>query len=166
MVPMAAKQYIEHITNIEMPEGLKKYMEVKLFPCIQLKPSKGISLATARQLLRQEGFQFQEYKKSLYYNGHKRPDVVEDCQKHFLPEMEKHAAQLVEYVIGDVEEELLKSPANYVERWLVLCAHDEMTAQANDGLKQSWVLDGEQPLQKKGAGRGLHQSDVICSTVR
>ena len=24
-------------------------------------------------------------------------------------------------------------------------------------------MNGEQPLKKKGAGRGLHQSDVICS---
>ncbi|KIM76587.1 hypothetical protein PILCRDRAFT_91517 [Piloderma croceum F 1598] len=37
--------------------------------------------------------------------------------------------------------------------------------QANDGLKAGWVLEGEQPLKKKGPGRGLHQSDVICSTV-
>ena len=49
--------------------------------------------------------------------------------------MAKHAAQLVEYVIGDIAEELLKTPANYVERQLVLCAHDKMTAQANDDLK-------------------------------
>ena len=165
MVPTAAKQYIEHITNTEMPRGLKKYMEVELFPHIQLKPSKGVSLATARCLLRQESFQFQEHKKSLYYDGHEQPDVVEDHQKRFLPAMAKHAAWLVEYVIGDIAEELLKTPANYVERRLVLCAHDKMTAQANDGLKRSWVLDGEQPLQKKGAGHGLHQSDVICSTV-
>jgi hypothetical protein len=27
------------------------------------------------------------------------------------------------------------------------------------------VLEGEQPLRKKGVGRGLHRSDVICSTV-
>lgn len=48
---------------------------------------------------------------------------------------------------------------------LVLVAHDEMTAQAHDGEKMSWVWQGEQPLKKKGAGRGLHQSDFICSTV-
>ncbi|KAH9018306.1 hypothetical protein EDB84DRAFT_1626781 [Lactarius hengduanensis] len=36
--------------------------------------------------------------------------------------------------------------------------------QSNDDEKMSWVLDGEQPLKKKGVGRGLHQSDVICST--
>lgn len=35
----------------------------------------------------------------------------------------------------------------------------------NDGTRWSWVLNGEQPLRKKGQGRGIHQSDVICSTV-
>ena len=43
-------------------------------------------------------------------------------------------------------------------------AHDESTSTANDGPKASWVQDGEQPILKKGAGRGCHQSDVICLT--
>jgi len=47
----------------------------------------------------------------------------------------------------------------------VLVAHGEMTAQAHDGDKWGWVLKGEQPLRKKGAGHGIHQSDFICSTV-
>ncbi|KAI0669706.1 hypothetical protein C8Q78DRAFT_977503 [Trametes maxima] len=51
------------------------------------------------------------------------------------------------------------------QRRLVLVAHDEMTAQSNDGQSKSWVLEGEYPLKKKGAGRGIHRSDVICSTV-
>ena len=45
-----------------------------------------------------------------------------------------------------------------------MVVHDKSTMQANDGEKKGWVLDGEQPLWKKGVGRGLHQSDVICST--
>ena len=49
-------------------------------------------------------------------------------------------------------------------RKLVLVAHDESTNTANDGPKASWVLEGEQPILKKGAGRGSHRSDVICST--
>ncbi|KAI0354346.1 hypothetical protein OH77DRAFT_1549785 [Trametes cingulata] len=40
-----------------------------------------------------------------------------------------------------------------------------MTAQANDGKRGSWLLKGENPLLKKGAGRGIHRSDVIASTV-
>ncbi|KAI0030465.1 hypothetical protein K488DRAFT_79611 [Vararia minispora EC-137] len=37
----------------------------------------------------------------------------------------------------------------------------------NEGFKYmaSWVLDGEQPIKKKGAGRGIHCSEFICSTV-
>ncbi|KAI6123205.1 hypothetical protein EDD16DRAFT_1691577 [Pisolithus croceorrhizus] len=50
MVPTAAEHYLKHITDFEMPQGLKKYMELELFPYIQLKPSKGISLATAHCL--------------------------------------------------------------------------------------------------------------------
>jgi len=70
---------------------------------------------------------------------------------------------MVEYKIGEVETELIKQ-LQPGERRIVLVAHDEATMQANDGDKEGWVLDGEQPLKKKGAGRGLHQSDVICST--
>jgi hypothetical protein len=43
-----------------------------------------------------------------------------------------HARQLVQYVGGGVEKELVKTPENYVERWLVLCAQDEITVQSND----------------------------------
>ncbi|RPD61169.1 hypothetical protein L226DRAFT_451296 [Lentinus tigrinus ALCF2SS1-7] len=39
-----------------------------------------------------------------------------------------------------------------------------MLTQAHDGKKWSWLLNGESPIKKKGAGRGLHQSDFICST--
>lgn len=47
---------------------------------------------------------------------------------------------------------------------LVLCVHDESTLQANDGEKAGWGPKVEQPLLKKGAGCGSHQSDIICST--
>ena len=70
---------------------------------------------------------------------------------------------MVKYKIGEVETELIKQ-LQPGERRIVLVAHDKATMQANDGDKEGWVLDGEQPLKKKEAGRGLHQSDIICST--
>jgi len=78
--------------------------------------------------------------------------------------MEQHRRRLVEFVIGDVEKELQKIPDNYVETRLVLVPHDEMTVQQNDGKKKSWVLDGEHALKKKGVGRGIHLSGIICTT--
>ena len=104
-----------------------------------------------------------KYSKGLYYDGHNRPDVLDYRQKHFLPAMQQYRSRMVEYKIGEVEIEIIK-PLQTGERRIVLVAHDESTMQANDGEKEGLVLDGEQPLKKKGVGRGLHQSDVICST--
>ncbi|KAJ7127915.1 hypothetical protein C8R44DRAFT_911203 [Mycena epipterygia] len=36
---------------------------------------------------------------------------------------------------------------------------------ANDTTAKSWVLENQHKLRKKGVGRGLHRSDIICSTV-
>ena len=69
------------------------------------------------------------------------------------------------YVVGDVSNMVKKIPDNFVERKLVLLSHDEMTCQANDSQKKSWVYEGEHALKKKGVGRGLYQSDVICSII-
>ena len=104
-----------------------------------------------------------KYSKGLYYDGHDQPNVLDYRQNHFLPAMQQYRMSMVEYKIGEVETEVIKQllPG---QRRIVLVAHDESTMQANDGEKEGWVLEGEQPLKKKGAGRGLHQSDVICLT--
>ncbi|KAJ4475283.1 hypothetical protein C8J55DRAFT_536848 [Lentinula edodes] len=77
LIPKEATQYLQKIVKDEMPRGLKRYMEIELFPRIQLK----------------------------------------------------------------------------------------MTAQANDAQVKRWVFQNQHMLRKKGVGRGIHQSDVICSTV-
>ena len=164
-IPAAAEKYVHHLVDEEMPRGLKKYLELELFPRVQYKKvGKGISLQTARNFLRKEGFRYTEHKKSLYYDGHERPDVVQYRQEIFLPAMDQHRRRLVEFVVGDVEKELQKTPDNYVETRLVLVPHDEMTVQQNDGRKQSWVLNSEHALKNKGVGRGIHLSGIICAT--
>lgn len=64
-----------------------------------------------------------------------------------------------------MQKEILPPQENLAldQRHLVLCAHDKATFQANDGLRKGWILDGEQPLKKKGVGCRIHRSDVICS---
>ena len=56
MVPDAAEKYARNVVDIEMPQGLKKYLEVELFPRIHLKPGRGISLRTACRWLHHKGF--------------------------------------------------------------------------------------------------------------
>ncbi|KIJ38321.1 hypothetical protein M422DRAFT_176689, partial [Sphaerobolus stellatus SS14] len=149
MISEEANKYLQNVVDEEMPQGLKQYMELELFPRIQLK-----------------GFRYTAHKKALYYDGHECPDVVQYQQDSFIPQMKGYECQLVKYKVGEVEVLLNPSPNILpIETKLVLCAHDEITAQANDGKKASWIWQGEQPLKKKGLGCGLHQSDFICSTI-
>ncbi|KAF8872744.1 hypothetical protein CPB84DRAFT_1799018, partial [Gymnopilus junonius] len=64
--------------------------------------------------------------------------------------MDRHRHRLVEY-----------NPITWMKN-LSKRRDDSPGAQ---GQKRSWVFEGEQPLKKKGAGHGIHQSDVICATV-
>jgi hypothetical protein len=85
-----AEKYCHEICDKEMPQGLKKYMELELFPRIHMKVGKGISLSTARRWLQCEGFKYTAHKKAIYYDGHDRPDVVKYRQEEFLPAMAEH----------------------------------------------------------------------------
>jgi hypothetical protein len=80
--------------------------------------------------------------------------------------MKLHAQRLIQFIIGDVDKEDLSiPPENYVKQRLVLCVHDEMTAQAHNSPVKSWVFEDQHSLRKKGARCGIHQSDIICLTV-
>jgi len=90
LLPKEAKKYCKQLVNMEMPKGLKKYMELELFPLVHMKAGKGISLSTARRWLMHEGFRYTQHKKAIYYDGHDRPDVVKYRQEVFLPTMAKY----------------------------------------------------------------------------
>ena len=95
LVPSTAHEYLEHITQNEMPIGLKRYMDIELFPWIHLWVGQAISLMTAQWWLHKKGFKYINHKKGLYFNGHDRPDVIKYCQDHFLPAMKACEAWLV-----------------------------------------------------------------------
>lgn len=95
LIDTAADKYLQHIIDEEMPRGLKRYMEIELFPRIHLKVGRGISLSTARHWLRGEGFRYISHKKGLYFDGHDRPDVLAYRQNEFLPKMKVLEPRLV-----------------------------------------------------------------------
>ncbi|TFY50693.1 hypothetical protein EVG20_g11382 [Dentipellis fragilis] len=165
MPPEEASTFAHQVVSEEIPRGLKKYLEEVLLPRLHLRKPKGrgFSLSTMRRVMLNYGFTYSLHKKAIYYDGHERPDVIDDRQTRFIPEMLSRRERIVRYVVGDVTCEVTDS-INFAQTRLVLVAHDESTAQANDGQKWSWILDGEQPIKKKGQGRGIHQSDFICST--
>jgi hypothetical protein len=107
LLPDESKRYLHHVVSREMPAGLKKYMELKLFPHIQMKVTRGISLQTAHRWLHKEGFRYTVHKKALYFDGHEQEDVTEYRQNVFLPAMKKHEARLVRYEVGNIEKEVI-----------------------------------------------------------
>ncbi len=78
MIPDQAREYGRGVVDKEMPEGLKKYIKLELFPRVHYKVKKQISYSACRKIMQEEGFKFTEHKKAVYYNGHEQPDVVED----------------------------------------------------------------------------------------
>ena len=64
--------------------------------------------------MHKEGFHDISYAKGLYYDGHDCPDVVEHQQNHFLLMLKIHEHQLVGYVVGDENNEVV---ANALIMW-------------------------------------------------
>jgi hypothetical protein len=154
MIPLEAKKYLCSIVDEEMPQGLKWYLEVELFPWIQLKVGKGISISTACRWLQREGFRYMQHKKALYYDGHDQPNVVDYWQMVFLPAMEEYQQHLVEFKVGEVETEISK-PHNFVERLLVLCSHDKATTQKKMGKGRDGFLMESSHWKRKAQAVGF-----------
>ena len=64
MLPAEDAKYCQQICDKEMPQGLKKYLELELFPRIHMKVGKGISMSMARPWLQNEGFKYTLHKKA------------------------------------------------------------------------------------------------------
>src|SRR4051812_15243653 len=116
-------------------------------------------------MLCQEGFTCTEHEKAPYYNGHEQPDIEQYHWEEFLPTMKKQQEQLVKYSMENFNQEVWKPMHNGTDHHLLLCAHNEMTAQANNERWENWVLNGEHTLKRKGVGQGIHHSKVISLTV-
>jgi hypothetical protein len=96
-----AETYAQQILGEEIPQGLKAHFETVILPRLHLR-SNGISLLTIQHLMLEDGFAFTIHKKAIFYDGHERPDVVNDRQHHFIPEIVAHWQRMVQYEIGDV----------------------------------------------------------------
>lgn len=117
MVPVVMKAYGTDLMEKEIPSGLKHYLELEVFPQIQMKAVRGVSLSTTQHRLHQEGFHFTKHWKVLYFDGHEQPDVVEYWQKVFIPQMKQHCRRIVEYVVGDAGKEKGKSVRSSSLSW-------------------------------------------------
>ncbi|KAH8825538.1 hypothetical protein DL96DRAFT_1734433 [Flagelloscypha sp. PMI_526] len=141
------KKYVENTVSKEMPTGLMKYLELEIMPRMGYKAAKGISETQARVWLKKNGFEYTNTKKEVFYDGHERPDVVKDRQDRFLPRLFELRHRIVEYDRSNLDDIVEKAPLPPGVHQLILCPQDEMTAQAHDGKRKAWIMEG--------AGQGL-----------
>ena len=139
-----------------------RWVNEDLLPNSHLPPvfPRSITPRTARKWLHELGFSPKLYKKGMYFDGHKREDVVEYCKlylrkleilqlSHLPPPTCDNGA--TEEAIGNVD----------AEKRLVLMYHDESSFHANEGQTWQWAEEDKLALRPKSQGRGLMVSDFI-----
>jgi hypothetical protein len=111
------------------------------------------------------GFTPQVYKKSLYFDGNKRPDVVESCTKYIKDyrELQRQSQMYGDEdlsVSAQVDPEILGN-----NKETVFVFHDKSTIHAKERPRLAWLLPGTVELQSKNAGCLIHIFDFIVETT-
>ena len=107
------------------------------------------------------GYRYDEKKKSIYYDGHERPDVVK-YRKEWLERMFGYKKFMKEFE-GDILDVVLEPELNPGEKELVQVTHDKCHFYANDGRWRVWVGEEESILRSKHLGRSIIVSGFLCS---
>lgn len=115
--------------------------------------------------MRRLGFQSQVYRKSLYFDGHERPDVLE-YQKSFLANVSELRKQSVLYVGENLDTGIQPDPETLGNQCpTVFVYHDESTVHANERPRLSWLLPSTTYFRSKSDGRLIHISDFILEST-
>ncbi|KAI7954431.1 hypothetical protein MJO28_004831 [Puccinia striiformis f. sp. tritici] len=145
------------------PLSFQKYVNEALPGQFNIK--RTISRDTATHWMLKLGFSPSEYKKSLYFDGHERPDVVESRKKyvHDYNNLRKYSRIYVGDnldVLSAVDPEILGN-----NRETVFIFHDKSTIHSKERPRQAWLLPGTTELRSKNVGQLIHISDFILETT-
>ncbi|KAI7967868.1 hypothetical protein MJO29_001145 [Puccinia striiformis f. sp. tritici] len=145
------------------PSTFKEYTVNTVLPRFGI--NQNLARSTITRWMIKLGFRPQAYRKSLYFDGHERPDVVvarkkyiEDyrrfrhCSRVYGGDNLEIAAEIDPEVLGDNRE-------------TVFIFHDESTVHAKERPRLSWLLPGTNELRSKNTGRLIHISDFILETT-
>ena len=131
-----------------------------LDPNVNLPASLNISERSATRWLHQLNYNYDQYKKGSYVDGHERPDVVE-YRNAFLDRMAEFERRFVKY---SGEDMMTETPPDLVpgESRLVLVTHDESCFSSHDGKRTIWMDEERRPLRPKGDGKSIMVSEFLC----
>lgn len=118
-----------------------------------------IKVRTARSWLKKLGLYYHIVSKNVYIDGHEKEDVVEYCQKDFLPAWASFERRMVKFS----EDGSWSKPPSLKEgeKPLVLVTHDESTFNANDGKRRIWIEKEKSSLRPKGRGKRIMASEFL-----
>ena len=125
--------------------------------------NKRISLSTAKAWLRKLGFTWERKTKTVYIDGHERPDVVE-ARRVYGKRILELSQLMMEYMGPGCEENEPESLRLHKEkggREHVLVVHDEAICHSKDGCVSSYGEDGKRHAANKSAGPSLMISGVL-----
>ena len=113
-----------------------------------------ISKWFSRTFLISLGWRYKKHQKSVYYDGHERPDVKE-ARTVFLRRMRQLERRMQKYDGDDCD--IVRVPdLEPDEKELVLVVHDECSVHANDDENAQWVEEGRGHALKK-----KHKGDLV-----
>ena len=117
---------------------------------------------TAQNWLHKLGYEYMGPAQAAYEDGHEQPDV-KNCQKEVLDVFKALEPFMAQYE----GEEMTPVPPKLLpgQKLHIIINHDESIFHVNDMKRQMWLLQGQQPLRKKGNGRSIHVSDFICKPI-
>ncbi|CAG8742762.1 17712_t:CDS:2 [Rhizophagus irregularis] len=139
------------------------YVKNVVFPSLGIEQETTISTRMTRNWLNKMGFEFKQFKKGVYVDGHERPDVIAYRSK-FLEQMASYEKLMPKFEDDNLEIQINPNLQEN-EHLHILVTHDETTFHSNDGRQSGWASHGEQPLRKKGRERSIHVSDFLCETI-
>jgi len=119
-----------------------QYINTSLFPELDIKPKKPLSIRTARRWLIKLGWTYTLVKKGVYMDGHEREDVVHYRNHEFLPAMLKFEERMVHYeYYEDKGPDLVRVEPKLKpgEKELIPLFHDECCFHANDEAARTWL---------------------------
>lgn len=140
-------------------DGILKFIETDIIPSY-LGVTGNVGKTTLSKYLYEWGYSYRKNKKTIFFDGHERPDVIkyrEEWSARMIKYMERS-----EFYEGDNQEVILEPVLEEGIKKIVFVTHDESTFYANDGKSDFWLLDDENYIRKKGQGSSIMISEFQC----
>lgn len=97
----------------------------------------------------------------MYFDGHKREDVV-TYRQQWVSKMMEYKEFMEGYVADN--EEIVKQPVlSEGQNKIVMVTHDVSTFYSNDGKDGLWLKDNENAIRKKNPGGSIMVGEFQCA---